>query len=278
MPRNLVVTGASTGIGRAIAVAAHEAGWRVLGTVRKDADVDALAQLGIASARLDLQDDASVIAGCEEIVGWCAGELHGLINNAGSTWPAPIELMALADLRAQLDLNVVGQVHITQRLLPSIRSAGGHVLFISSDSTVVTPPIVGAYAASKRAIEAIAESLAIETLDQGIRVSVLSPGPYDTAIWGTSTPRGEAYLSAPDPRMTRYQALAEGLRRMTTKRTLHDPRDLAQVALGLLDHAAPPFRTTAPLQSRITSGIRRWIPSRLWFRVLRWLLLRGGEG
>lgn len=272
--RTLVVTGASSGIGRAIAVAAVGAGWRVLGTVRRVEDAQSLAALGIASARLDLLDPPSVVAGCAEIVAWCDGRLDALVNNAGSTWPAPIELTTLDDLRAQFELNVVGQVHLTQRLLDALRAAHGRVVFISSDSTVVAPPMVGAYAASKRAIEAIAESLAVETLDQGLTVIVVSPGPYDTAIWGTSTPRGEVYLQGSDARIERYRALAEAVRKLSTGRPLGDPRELAAVVLHALTTARPRFRYVAPLQSRLIAALRSVLPTRWWHRLLRAVINR----
>jgi NAD(P)-dependent dehydrogenase (short-subunit alcohol dehydrogenase family) len=276
-PRKLVVTGASTGFGRCIAEAALTAGWSVLGTVRKDSDADALRAKGIAVAQFDLAVPESIGPGCAQILAWCDGKLDALVNNAGSTWPGPIELVTMADLRMQFEVNTFGHVDVTQRLLPAIRAGHGHILFISSDSTTITPPIVGTYAASKRALEAIAESLAQETADQGIHVSIVAPGPYQTAIWGTSIPRGEAYMEAADPRLEQYRVLAEQLGRASTNRPLGDPMDLARVVLKVLDNPHPPMRTVAPFESRMIAWLRALIGPRRFHKLLRFVIARQGK-
>lgn len=275
--RHLVVTGASSGIGRAIARAARDAGWSVLGTVRKGADAAALEAEGIATARLDLGRPETLAAGVETIESWCAGRLDALVHNAGSTWPGPIELLSGADLRQQFEVNVFGQVDLTQRLLPAVRLAKGRLLFISSDSTVVTPPMVGAYAASKRAIEAIAESLAQEVADQGVSVVVVAPGPYQTEIWSTSTPRGEAYLAGADPRLALYKGLAERVAKAATGRPLHDPAGLARVVLGALDSANPRFRYVAPLEARARGWVKALVGTRRFHRIVRVAIDRAGK-
>lgn len=274
--RKLVVTGASTGFGRCIAEAAAAQGWSVLGTVRKDADADALRAKGIAVAQFDLAVPDSIAPGCAQILAWCDGKLDALVNNAGSTWPGPIELVTMADLRMQFEVNTFGHVDVTQRLLPAIRAGHGHVLFISSDSTTVTPPIIGPYAASKRALEAIAESLAQETAGQGIHVSIVAPGPYQTAIWGTSIPRGEAYIAGGDPRLALYRELAEQLGRASTNRPLGDPMDLARVALDVLNNPNPPLRTVAPFQSRVIAWVRALLGPRRFHKLVRFVIAKQG--
>ncbi len=275
-PRKIVVTGASTGFGRCIAEAALAQGWSVLGTVRKDTDAADLRVKGIAVAQFDLAVPESIGPGCAQILAWCEGNLDALVNNAGSTWPGPIELVTMADLRMQFEVNTFGHIDVTQRLLPAIRAGHGHVLFISSDSTTLTPPIVGTYAASKRAIEALAESLAQETAGQGIHVSIVAPGPYQTAIWGTSIPRGEAYLETADPRLQLYRTLAEQLGRASTNRPLGDPMDLAQVVLKQLNDPNPPLRTVAPFQSRLVSWVRALIGPRRFHKLLRFVIAKQG--
>jgi len=275
--RRLVVTGASTGIGRAIASLARERGWEVLGTVRKDADAQALAALGIATARLDLSDPASIADGCAEILGWSGGRVDAVVHNAGSTWPGPLELMKLEDLRQQFEVNVFGHIDITQRLLPAVRAAGGRMVFISSDSVTVTPPFMGAYAASKRAIEALAEALAQETMGQGIDILVVAPGPYATAIWETSTPRGTPYLDGKDSRSDLYKRLGNALAKAATGQPMHDPRDLAEVVLHALTTAHPAFRYTAPFSRRVMGVVRWFAPTRWFHRLFVSELLRRGE-
>lgn len=275
--RKLVVTGASTGFGRCIAQAAHAAGWAVLGSVRKDSDAQDLRAQGIAAVQFDLAVPESIGPGCAQVLDWCDGHLDALVNNAGSTWPGPFEVITPADLRMQFEVNTFGHVDVTQRLLPAIRAAQGQVCFISSDSTTITPPIIGAYAASKRALEALAEALAQETAGQGIRVSIVAPGPYQTAIWGTSIPRGEAYLTAGDPRLALYRELAEQLGKASTNRPLGDPMDLARVVLRVLDDVNPPMRTVAPLESRLIALVRGLLGPRRFHRLLRWVIARQGK-
>ena len=275
-PRKLVVTGASTGFGRCIAEAAQKSGWSVLGTVRKDSDAEQLRALGIATAKLDLAVPESIGPGCADILAWCGGQLDALVNNAGSTWPGPIELVTMADLRMQFEVNTFGHIDVTQRLLPAIRAGRGHILFISSDSTTLTPPIVGTYAASKRAIEAMAEALAQETAGQGIHVSIVAPGPYQTAIWGTSIPRGEAYMETADPRLELYRELAEQLGRASTNRPLGDPMDLARVVLTQLEDPHPPLRTVAPFLSRVIGWVKAVVGARRFHRILRWGIAKQG--
>ncbi len=274
--RRLVVTGASTGIGRAIAEGALVRGWSVLGTVRKDADADALEALGIATARLDLADSRSIAAGCATINAWCDDALDAVVHNAGSSWPGPVELLSLGDLRQQFEVNTFGHVDVTQRLLPAVRLAKGRMLYISSDSVTVTPPLLGAYAASKRAIEAIAEALAQEVSDQGVSVVVVAPGPFATDIWGTSTPRGDAYVQGSDPRADRYRDLADNLLRTVSNRKLGDAADLAAVVLDALDQANPPFRIVSPFASRVQGMARNLLGARRFHKILLSELRRRG--
>lgn len=268
-PRRLVVTGASTGIGRAIATAAQARGWSVLGTVRKEEDARALGALGIAAARFDLAVPETLGPGCDAILAWCGGRLDALVNNAGSSWPGPVELTPIDDIRLQFQVNVFGHVEVTQRLLPALREARGRAVFISSDSVTTTTPMVAAYAASKRAIEAIAESLAQEVADQGVQVIVVAPGPYQTAIWGTSIPRAKQLLLSPDPRMELYRALADRVEKAATSRTIGDPSDIAAIVLGALDDPHPAFRYVAPLQSRVQGLIKSVVGHRRFHRLIR---------
>ncbi len=272
-----MVTGASSGFGRAIARAARDAGWQVLGTVRKAADAESLEAEGIATATMDLALPDTIASGCETALAWCDGRLDAVVHNAGSTWPGPIELMPLDQLRLQFEVNVFGHIDVTQRLLPAIREAGGHMLFISSDSTSITPPLIGAYAASKRALEAMAEALAQETLGQGITVSVIAPGPYATSIWETAKPRGEGFLNTEDARVARYRHLAEALSRATVNRPMGDASDFAAVVLANLESSNPPFRRVVPLEARLTTLVRSVLPTRLFHRLYVAEILRRGR-
>lgn len=275
--RTLVVTGASTGFGRAIAEAAVARGWRVCGTVRKEADAESLRGAGITPIRMDLALPDTIAGACSEIEGWAAGRVDAVVHNAGSVWPGPVEVIDLAELRQQFEVNLFGHVDVTQRLLPAVRAAGGRMLFVSSDSTSVTLPMTGPYAASKRALEAIAEALAQETAGQGIHVIVVAPGPYATSIWDTSIPRGRAYEDRGDPRLERYRVLADRVANAAVRQPKGDARDLAAVVLRALEHPRPAFRYVAPFASRVRGWVRWFTPTRLFHRVSAWVIDRIGR-
>ena len=186
--RNVLITGASTGIGEATALRLARSGWQVFAGVRKEADGEALERAAVGSLTalyLDVTDQGSIdgaVKGIEDQIG--AAGLHGLVNNAGITVQGVLEYLSLDDLRRQFDVNVTGQVAVTQAFLPAIRRAPGRIVFMSSIAgRAPSLPFVGPYAASKKAIEAIADSLRIELLPWRIEVSLVEPGSIATPIW-----------------------------------------------------------------------------------------------
>src|SRR4051794_7981833 len=133
--RSVLVTGASTGIGRATALRLDAAGWKVFAGVRKPADGEALrdAASGPLSALiLDITDAEQIAAAAARIEAEAGGRLDGLVNNAGVAVPGPLETLAIEDFRRQIEVNMTGHVAVTQALLPAIRAARGRIVFISS--------------------------------------------------------------------------------------------------------------------------------------------------
>lgn len=184
---SVVVTGASTGIGRACALRLDRMGWRVFAGVRRPADGEALrakASARLLPVELDVTDEAS-IARAAGLVAESAGDagLAGLVNNAGISVAGPLEFLPLEELRRQLEVNVTGQVAVTQAFLPLIRKGNGRIVFMGSISGRLATPFLGPYAASKFALEAIADALRVELRPWGIRVSIVEPGSIATPIW-----------------------------------------------------------------------------------------------
>jgi NAD(P)-dependent dehydrogenase (short-subunit alcohol dehydrogenase family) len=180
----VVVTGASTGIGRAVVTLLADRGARVVAAVRDlstapEHDLVTPVLLDVTSA-----DEARAAA---EVVAGLVGDagLHGLVNNAGIAVGGPLEHVALDELRRQLEVNVVGQVAVTQAFLPLLRrrGRGARIVFTGSVSGRVGLPMVGPYAASKHALHGLAESWRRELRPFGIGVSVLAPGAVSTPIW-----------------------------------------------------------------------------------------------
>lgn len=183
----IVITGASTGIGKATALHLDRLGFAVYAGVRKEADGTALASG--ASARLvpvilDVTDAATIAAAKARVEAAAAGRgIRGVVNNAGVAVGGPLEFVPLDDLRRQLEVNVVGQVAVTQAFLPMLRQAKGRIVYIGSIAGKMAAPFLGPYAASKHALEAVTDSLRRELRPWGIEVSIVEPGSIATPIW-----------------------------------------------------------------------------------------------
>lgn len=181
--RCVLVTGASSGIGEATALRLARAGWCVLAGVRAAADGDRLrAAAGeqLEPVTIDVTEPATIAAAADQL-----GDepLDGLVNNAGTALAMPLEFLPLDQLRSQLEVNLVGHVAVTQALLPNLRAARGRIVNVGSIAGRSALPFLGAYAASKHALEAFTDSLRVELRPFGIAVTVIEPGTIATPIW-----------------------------------------------------------------------------------------------
>ncbi len=191
--KNVVVTGVSTGIGRGIASVMVGAGWRVFGSVRKDADAQPLrAAFGEMFVPLvfDVEDDGAVVAVSAAVRARLAGHtLDGLVNNAGMALADPLLVQTVANFRRQIEVNLVGLFAVTRAFAPLLGAepglAGpkGRVVNISSVGGRIGPPFLGAYAASKHGVEGFSESLRRELQLVGIDVVIVGPGSVATPTW-----------------------------------------------------------------------------------------------
>ena len=175
MPTALV-TGTSSGLGRGVADRLVALGWDVLGTVR-----DSGALLQFDTVRCDVTDDDAVERlGREVLERW--GRLDALVNNAGVLLTGPIEELAPVELRRHLDVNLVAPLALARACLPALRAAGGVVVQVSSGSGFSASELYAAYSASKFGLEGASEALLAEVADQGVRVVLVEPGPFQTDI------------------------------------------------------------------------------------------------
>jgi NAD(P)-dependent dehydrogenase (short-subunit alcohol dehydrogenase family) len=189
----VVVTGASSGIGEACARRLAGLGFHVFAGVRKAEDGERLQREipGVTPLRIDVTDARSIADAAASVEAQTGGHLHGLVNNAGVAVPAPIEHQPIDDFRRQLEVNLIGQVAVTQAFLPQLRSARGRIVNMSSIGGKVAVPLLGAYAASKFGIEGLSDSLRRELRPWGIRVAVIEPGTIATAIWDKGIQSGD---------------------------------------------------------------------------------------
>ncbi len=193
-PRGAVlITGASTGIGAACALHLDRLGFRVWAGVRRPSDGEAL--VGQASRQLtpiilDVTDSNSIAAALAGVGAGAGGDsLAGLVNNAGIVVAAPVEILPIAELRTQLEVNVIGLVAVTQAALPLLRLGRGRVVNIGSISGRMATPVIGAYAASKFAVEALTDALRVEVQPWGIDVALIEPERWRHRFGRRARPR-----------------------------------------------------------------------------------------
>ena len=213
----VVITGASTGIGEACSLELDRRGFRVFTGVRSESAADSLrakASTRLIPVMIDVTDTASIAAAAKKIGDEVADAgLAGLVNNAGVAIGGPLEFLAIDELRRQLEINVIGQVAVTQAMLPMLRIARGRIVNIGSISGLVTAPYIGPYAASKHALEAITAALRMELRHSGVKVSILEPGNVKTPIWNKSLVAAEERAEHATPEADRlYRADMEQMR------------------------------------------------------------------
>jgi len=190
----VVVTGASSGIGEACARRLAGLGFHVFAGVRKPEDGERLQREipGVTRLMIDVVDADSIAAAAQtvsEATG--AAGLAGLVNNAGVAVPAPIEHQPIEDFRRQIEINLIGQVAVTQAFLPQLRAGRGRIVNMSSIGGKVAVPLLGAYAASKFGLEGFSDSLRRELKPWGIHVAVIEPGTIATPIWDKGVTSGD---------------------------------------------------------------------------------------
>jgi hypothetical protein len=191
--RAAVVTGVSTGIGRAIVESLVAAGWRVFGSVRKEKDAaDLVATFGADFTPLifDVTDETAIRRAAETVKAAIGdATLGALVNNAGVAVAGPVGYLNLADLTRQLDINLYGPIRVTKAFLPLLgadharKGPPGRIVNMSSVAGKIASPFMAPYAMSKHALEAMSESLRRELLPHGVDVVIVGPGAVKTPIW-----------------------------------------------------------------------------------------------
>jgi NAD(P)-dependent dehydrogenase (short-subunit alcohol dehydrogenase family) len=270
MPSGTVlVTGASTGIGEATALHLKELGFDAVGAVRKAEDAERLRSRGLRAVKLDVTDPASIASARAELGD---APLAGLVNNAGIAVAGPLEFLPLDQLRLQLEINLVGQVAVTQQFLPALRAARGRVVNVSSIGGRVALPLVAAYNASKFALEAVSDSLRRELLPQGVDVIVIEPGAVKTPIWRKGNELAdELQRQAPAEAEQLYGPLVEGMRRQTVKieqKTGIEPREVAEVIGRALCAKRPRTRYLVGTDAKLRASVAKVLPDRLMDRAI----------
>jgi NAD(P)-dependent dehydrogenase (short-subunit alcohol dehydrogenase family) len=269
--RTVVVTGASSGIGRACALRLAAGGWHVYGGVRAEADAAVLREEGVEPVTLDVTDAEQIHAAVER----AGPSLDALVDNAGIAVAAPLEVVPLDELRQQLEVNVIGQVAVTQAFLPALRQAGGRIVLVGSIGGRSALPFLGPYAASKHALEAIADSLRVELRPWGIAVSIVEPASIRTEIWTKGAARADELRERVAPDLDAlYREQVQAFRRVALARGPGaDPDDVARVVERALTARRPKARYLVGRDAHVRAWIER-LPAPLRDRVLARALTR----
>lgn len=271
---DILVTGASTGIGEACALRLDRGGHRVFAGVRRQVDADRLKEQGserLTPVFLDVTDSVQVQAVAKDIASE-AGSLAGLVNNAGIGKGGPIEYLPIEDWRYQLEVNVIGQIGVTQAMLPLIRTGKGRIVFIGSIGGKASSQLTGPYSASKFAIEAIGESLRHELRPWGMSVSVIEPGAIKTPIWEKAS--GEADRvegELPEEAREKYAKHLAAFRQamaMQTRRGI-PPERVARAVEHALFSSRPRTRYPVGPDAKIQSAMVRFLPDRTREAIVR---------
>ncbi|HEV7527916.1 MAG TPA: SDR family oxidoreductase [Solirubrobacteraceae bacterium] len=276
----VLITGASTGIGQATALRLAGAGWTVLAGVRNHDAGERLAGEApsgrVQPLILDVTDFQQIVAAAarvSELGGGgdsSPGRLDALVNNAGIGFGGPLELIHPDDLRKQFDVNVLGQIAVTQALLPALRAAHGRIVFLSSVGGRVAMAFTAPYAASKHAIEAIGDALRVELATSNVQVALVEPGSVATPIWDKARQTGEQ-LTVPPSLHKEYGHVPEAMDKTlkdTAKRGVA-PELVAQTIEQALTARRMKSRYLVGRDARAMVIARRLLPDRVFDRIAK---------
>lgn len=274
MDKSVLITGAAKGIGEACALRLHALGFRVYAGVRRSEDGAALQQRagssGLVPLLLDVTDADQIAAAASRVQTETQG-LHGLVNNAGIAVAGPLEFLPLSEVRHQLEVNVIGQLAVTQALLPAVRRGNGRIVFMSSIAGRSAMPFTAPYGASKFALEAMADALRVELLGEGLEVVLIEPAMIRTPIWESSLARAEGMLSEMPAEMeSRYGRELQALRRMVRSagRSGPPPDRVADAVVHALTARRPRTRYVIGRDARIRLMLEHLLPTRVRDRII----------
>lgn len=282
-PPSVFITGTSTGIGHASALALSELGFDVYAGVRRDEDGEALKAAAGSAGKLtpiliDVTDKAAIRRAAATVtgrVGECG--LAGLVNNAGVGIPGPLEYLPPAEFRRQLEVNLIGPLQVIQEFLPLVRAARGRIVNVSSVAgKVANIPFNGAYAAAKHGLEAMSDTLRSELRPWGIEVCVIQPGAISTAMPDTFLRTAESVMDGlPDAGKERYGATFKALVLRVTEHCRADgspPETVAKDVVHALTARSPRPRYPRGAQAGRALRMQRILPGRVFDHISRRLL------
>ena len=265
--RCALITGCSSGIGLAAARLLRQHGWQVLPTARKPADLEKLRTENFTPIHLDVADGESVRAAATEALKLSHGALGALVNNAGFGQPGALEDLSRAALREQFETNVIGLQDLTNQFIPLFRKQGwGRIVNISSVVGRIPLPLMGAYSASKFALEGLSDCLRIELRGSGVVVAIIEPGPIATEFRSNAAAAGWKHLA--DLKQSHFAGYYRRNAEQPDGKKARDrfrlpPGAVAQKILHALESAHPRRRYPVTLVTWLGALARRFMPDAL---------------
>ncbi len=273
----VVITGASTGIGKATALRLSQAGFSVFAGVRKESDAEILSRdMKVTPILLDITNDVHLrdaVTAIQKTLGHLG--LYGLVNNAGIAVAGPLEFVPIAELRNQFEVNVFAQLAVTQAFLPLLRQATGRIVMMSSVAGRFASPFIGPYAASKFALEGFSDALRRELVPWKLSVSLIEPGRIATPIWEKSVQAAnELAKQLPPEVQSLYGPELDRLREQASKANSEGVAadEVAKAVEHALVSARPKIRYVVGPDAKQATLLLRVLPDRLMDRLTR----RGG--
>ncbi|WP_341525028.1 SDR family NAD(P)-dependent oxidoreductase [Nostoc sp. UHCC 0302] len=273
--RTVVITGASTGIGEACALLLDQLGFFVFAGVRKDADAEKLIQKGsqrLIPIFLDVTDAEAIAAAVETVTNTVGNAgISGLVNNAGVAVPGPLELLPIAEFERQMQINVTGQLAVTQAFLGLLRQGRGRIVNMGSISGRSAAPFLGAYNASKYALEALTDVMRMELRPWGISVSIIEPGAIATPIWEKSFAQADMARENLSPSAQHLYGEAMNAVRKSTGIIASKgiPAEIvAQAVVHALTAKHPKTRYLIGQDAKLAAMLKRLLPDKLYDRII----------
>lgn len=267
----VLVTGASSGIGRETAILLAKTGHVVYGAARRLEKLQELSKYGVIPLVLDVTKEYSCQNALQQILNQ-QGTLDILINNAGYGSYGAVEDVPLTEAQRQLDVNVFGAIRLTQMVLPLFRRQHrGRVIMISSIAGRLTGPFGGWYHASKYALEALSDALRMETAGQGIWVSIVEPGLVRTP-WGHIAADHLAASARRGPYARLAEQAARGIHRLYDKKWLTSPAEVARTIFLAVNAAQPQARYLCGKDAYLLLAFHTLLPTGLYDLAARWMM------
>ena len=271
--KSVLITGCSSGIGLAAARLLRERGWAVIPTARKPEDVGRLRSEGFNPVYLDVTDSAAIQKTANDVLRLLGGNLGALVNNAGYGQPGAMEDMTRDAMREQFEVNVFGLQELTNQLVPAFRRQGyGRIVNVSSVLGRISIPFMGIYSASKFAVEAMSDAMRVELWNSGVAVSLVEPGPIETAFRKATKNRAldqqEHFKRSYFGEYYREQVEETETKKKLTHVFMLSPDAVARKIVHALESPRPRRRYPVTTVAYMIEFLRRYVPDGLVDRIM----------